>query len=549
MLKNPRESHKRPDDYRIKYKDAVKVLGPDAAITKDDTQKPIVLELKIAMIGAGVSGITASMTCLKNGEEDFALFEKHDEFGGTWYANTYPGCACDIPAVWYSFFEEVNTTWSEVQPPQYELEEYILKVVEKYGIRKRAYLSTAVTSLKYNDKESNWTIEARDMKTGRKRIHTSKLVLSGQGFLVQPKQLSAPGLYDKFQGVYMHSAVWDHSTDFHGKNVVVVGNGCSANQCVPVLLKDYGVQSLTQIARLKHYIMPPIPNALHWLYRLLSATRIGILMVRSLVAFIAELRFPLFKEYGFLTWLMTYVNYHLSIRYVKKTCPKEYQDLVIPDFHIGCKRLIFDHGYMPSLHDKRMELTDATIASVEEKTVVLTNGKRIPADIIVACTGYDIVKSYLGFDIVGRNNTDIQALWKKEGITAYETTLVRDCPNLFLIGGPNATTGHSSMILAIENACNYFIKVAKPVLDGKALSVSVKSEFYYKWFETVQDELKQSVFGTPHGGCASWYTQGGVNSTTYPWSQITYWWRMLHPKWSQLEYEKLKVSANDKKQE
>ena len=538
VIRNPRESHKRPQDFRIKYEDAAAVLGPHASIAANDAEKPQYLQSKIAMIGAGVSGITAAMTCLKKGEDDFAIFEKHDEFGGTWYANTYPGCACDIPAVWYSFHDEVNSTWSEVQPPQYELEEYILKVVEKHGIRKKAFLGTAVTSLKFNDKASNWSIEACDVKTGKKRIHTAQIVLSGQGFLVQPKQLSVPGLEDKFQGEYMHSAVWNHNVDFQGKNVVVVGNGCSANQCVPVLLRDYGVQSLTQIARLKHYIMPPIPGILHQAYQTLAATRLGILLVRYVAAMVAELRFPLFKNYFFLTSIITWINHTASTRYVKKTCPKQYQDLVIPDFHIGCKRLIFDHGYMPALHDKRMELTDSTIERVEANSVILINGKRIPADIIVACTGYDVVKSYHSFDIVGRNNIDIQALWNKEGITAYETVLVRDCPNLFLIGGPNATTGHSSMILAIENACNYFAKIATPVLNGLAVLVCVKTEKYYKWFETVQEELKHSVFGTPLGGCVSWYTQGGVNSTTYPWSQITYWWRMLHPKWGELEYEK-----------
>lgn len=536
---NPRHSHKRPNDFRIKHEDAQAVLGPDAAVPVDDAQKPVVLQSKIAMIGGGVSGITAAMTFLKKGEDDFAIFEKHDQFGGTWYANTYPGCACDIPAVWYSFSNELNSTWSEVQPPQYELEEYILKVVEKHGIRKRAFLGTSVTALRYDDDTSKWTIEARDVKTGRKRIHTAQVVLSGQGFLVQPRQLLAPGL-DGFKGAYMHSAVWDHSVDFQGKDVIVVGNGCSANQCVPVLLKEYGVKSLTQVARLKHYIMPPIHGILHRAYVFFAATRIGMLFVRFFTAMWAEMRYPLFKNLGILTTIIAFFNYHTSVRYVKRACPPQYLDKVIPDFHIGCKRLIFDHGYLPALHDKRMELTDSVIDQVEANAVVLKNGKRLPADIIVACTGYDIVKSYQGFDIIGKNNTDIQALWKKEGISAYETVMVRDCPNLFLIGGPNATTGHASMIMAIENACNYAAKVAKPILRGRALSVCVQTDRYYRWFETAQAELKKSVFGTPLGGCASWYTQGGVNSTTYPYSQITYWWRMLHPRWRDLEYEKVK---------
>ena len=70
----------------------------------------------------------------------------------------------------------------------------------------------------------------------------------------------------------MHSALWDHSVDFRGKKVVVIGNGCSANQTVPALLNDpqYNVGSLTQISRSKHYIMRPLPKLIYTLYRLFS---------------------------------------------------------------------------------------------------------------------------------------------------------------------------------------------------------------------------------------------------------------------------------------
>ncbi|OVF11310.1 putative acetate kinase [Clavispora lusitaniae] len=36
--------------------------------------------------------------------DDFVVFEKHMQWGGTWWANSYPGCASDIPASWYSIF-------------------------------------------------------------------------------------------------------------------------------------------------------------------------------------------------------------------------------------------------------------------------------------------------------------------------------------------------------------------------------------------------------------------------------------------------------------
>lgn len=38
----------------------------------------------------------------------FVIYEGNDEVGGTWYSNTYPGCACDVPSHLYSFSFELN---------------------------------------------------------------------------------------------------------------------------------------------------------------------------------------------------------------------------------------------------------------------------------------------------------------------------------------------------------------------------------------------------------------------------------------------------------
>ena len=111
---------------------------------------------------------------------------------------------------------------------------------------------------------------------------------------------------------------------------------------------------------------------------------------------------------------------------------------------------------------------------------------------------------------------------------------------MFLVAGPNSATGHASVVMAIENCCSYIMKVTQPILAGKYASVEVLPKAYDNWFVTVQKKLSTAVFGTKFGGCVSWYTEEGVNLTAYPWSQIVYWWRMNHPKWNELVYEKPK---------
>ncbi|MFQ5417812.1 MAG: FAD-dependent oxidoreductase, partial [Myxococcota bacterium] len=89
----------------------------------------------IAIIGAGFSGIGTAIQLLKAGIDSFTIFERAGEIGGTWRDNTYPGCACDVPSDVYSFSFELNPNWTRAFSPWDEIQEYLLGVVEKWGLR------------------------------------------------------------------------------------------------------------------------------------------------------------------------------------------------------------------------------------------------------------------------------------------------------------------------------------------------------------------------------------------------------------------------------
>ena len=64
------------------------------------------------------------------------------------------------------------------------------------------------------------------------------------GALSVPREIGIKGA-EKFKGPVFHSARWDHSVNVKGKNVVVIGNGCSATQIVPQIAPL--VKQLTQV--------------------------------------------------------------------------------------------------------------------------------------------------------------------------------------------------------------------------------------------------------------------------------------------------------------
>ena len=73
--------------------------------------------LRIAIIGAGMSGILAAIKLRESGYDDVVLYEKAERLGGTWRENTYPGIASDVPSHLYSYSFEPNPEWSQHYSP------------------------------------------------------------------------------------------------------------------------------------------------------------------------------------------------------------------------------------------------------------------------------------------------------------------------------------------------------------------------------------------------------------------------------------------------
>ena len=56
---------------------------------------------EVAIVGAGFGGLGMAMRLKQEGVDDFVVIERGDDVGGTWWANSYPGCQCDIPSNLY----------------------------------------------------------------------------------------------------------------------------------------------------------------------------------------------------------------------------------------------------------------------------------------------------------------------------------------------------------------------------------------------------------------------------------------------------------------
>lgn len=53
----------------------------------------------VVIVGAGFSGMAAAAKISRLTPCSYVILEQSGDVGGTWRDNTYPGCACDIPAL------------------------------------------------------------------------------------------------------------------------------------------------------------------------------------------------------------------------------------------------------------------------------------------------------------------------------------------------------------------------------------------------------------------------------------------------------------------
>src|SRR3954453_16918516 len=155
----------------------------------------------VGIVGPGFAGLGMAIRLRRSGVEDFVVLERDADVGGTWWANTYPGCGCDVPSHLYSFSFAPNPEWSETYSKQPEIGAYLRRCADDFGVRPHVRLNTEVTEAAWDEEEQRWLLET---SAGAFR---GKVVIAGVGPLAEPKIPEIPGL-ESFEGTTFHPARW-----------------------------------------------------------------------------------------------------------------------------------------------------------------------------------------------------------------------------------------------------------------------------------------------------------------------------------------------------
>src|SRR6478609_3592479 len=113
---------------------------------------------RLAIIGCGFSGIGAAIALRRAGIDDFVIFERASDLGGTWRDNTYPGCQCDVPSRLYSFSFALAPGWSRTFPTQPEILDYLHRVAREHGVDAHIHYGHDVLDAAWDEERRSWHI-------------------------------------------------------------------------------------------------------------------------------------------------------------------------------------------------------------------------------------------------------------------------------------------------------------------------------------------------------------------------------------------------------
>ncbi len=492
----------RPDNARPSFSQDRKRSGP-----------------RIAILGAGFSGMGMAIRLRQEGFDNFIIYEKADEVGGTWRENRYPGVACDVPSHLYSFSFEPNPNWSRRYSSGEEIWDYMKRCAQKYDLYRSIKFQKTVSAIRHDGRE--WRIEFADGA-----VETADFVISGLGGLHVPNIPDIPGK-DEFKGPIFHTAQWRDDVELSGKRVAIVGSAASAVQVIPEIVDKVAYLDVYQ--RTPNWVLPRhsygYPN---WLRGVFAAAP---LIARAYRAF----------YFNMLEW--RFLAFHKSENYMKSTVRKMFEkqlreqvpdsdlrEKLTPDYPVGCKRILISDDYLPSIQRNNVELVTEGIEAVTASGVKTRDGCERAADVLVMATGFKVFDILDSIDVIGPTGASLRDSWK-DGVKAHRTIAAPGFPNFFLLLGPNSGLGHNSVILMIEAQVNYVIELVRRAGEGGLIAPTEGAASAYD--HRIQQDLKDRVWAA---SCGAWYVDdSGRNFTLYPDNVRAFIKEMREPDFSEYE--------------
>lgn len=408
------------------------------------------------IIGGGQGGIALGARLRQLGVSAIVL-DKHDRPGDQWRSRYKSLCLHD--PIWYDHLPYIKfpDNWPVFTPKDKvgDWLEMYTKVMEiPYWSR------SEVTHARFDSAAGTWTVEVNRDGTPV-TLHPTQLVLA-TGMSGKPNMPHFPGM-ETFKGTIQHSSQHKGPDEWAGRKAVVIGSNNSAHDICAALWE--GDADVTMVQRSSTHIVRSDSLMEIGLGALYSEDALanGVTTEKADMIF-ASLPYKIMHEFQ----IPLYDKMRERDAAFYAGLEKAGFDLDWGDDGSGLfmkylrrgSGYYIDVGASQLIIDGEVKLAKGGIDHFEEDAVVLTDGTRLPADLVVLATGYgsmngwaaDLISQEVADRVgkvwgLGSDTTKDPGPWEGEQRNMWKPTQQE---NLWFMGGNLHQSRHYSLYLALQ---------------------------------------------------------------------------------------------------
>jgi 4-hydroxyacetophenone monooxygenase len=510
---------------------------------------------KVIVIGAGLSGIATAIQLKRLGIQ-YTVYERQGGVGGTWLLNTYPECRVDTLSYLFQYRFEKNYHWRDYFASREETQKYLEHVTKKYGILEDIKFNSEITSSVWDEVSSTWHLTIRDTQTGTESEAVSNSVISASGLFATPKTPDIKGI-EKFKKPMFHTTQWDHTVDYAGKRVAVIGTGSTGTQLAPGIAataKSLVVYQRTpnwiasyegyksRVTREMSWLCDNMPY--YWNWYCYAA------YFRSLDLAALQVRDAEYEAKGGCVNSRNDSVRETLTEFIKEKF-SDRPDLIpklIPKYAPLVRRLVVDNGFYDILKEPHVELVTDRIDSITEKGILTEDGKEREFDIIVLSLGFATGKYFFPIDYVGRGGVSLETCWKKDGARSYLGMVNPGFPNFFSLYGPNHQPRGGSLYSWAEIWARYAVRSVVYMIEHGLKTMEVKQSVYDEYQARLDKRIATLIWESD--GAGYYVNEHGRQGVNMPWTTSEYHVMVIEPNPDDFTFEQDdKVLEEDKKQD
>ncbi|MEM7567844.1 MAG: NAD(P)/FAD-dependent oxidoreductase, partial [Pseudomonadota bacterium] len=188
------------------------------------TQAPAPTRKRVAVIGAGVSGLAAGRAFKARGH-DVTILERAQDLGGVWDpARSYPEVQTQSPKDLYRYTSKPMPDAFPEWPKGPQVHAYLSEFAAENALGDLIRYGTAVeTMARREDGAPGWTLTLKDDAGQREESYDFVAVCTGQ--FSEKNRLAHPGMeaFEAAGGRVLHSSEYNDAGAVKDRDVVVLG--------------------------------------------------------------------------------------------------------------------------------------------------------------------------------------------------------------------------------------------------------------------------------------------------------------------------------------